>query len=262
MVARRLYSEIVYPYDYTVCTLVTNLPQYHEMLASFHSAGFTGENTEFVYVDNSIQNDFDAYKAINRFLAEAQGKYIIICHQDILLIDNKTLLNKCIVDMTHKDPNWAILSNAGAVGPNYFSMLISYPGNRLVQKGSPPEKVRSVDENFILVRSSANLCLSGDLHGFHMYGTDLCQIADLVGYSCYSIPFNLLHKSEGKVSEDFWECKRAIQRKYNRKLTGRWIQTTITHFYISGAIIDRFLMGNILVLLLIKSFNSLKKKRS
>jgi hypothetical protein len=261
MLPKKLDGTPPVKYDFTVCTLVNDAVEYSEMITSFEKAGFVSGDTEYIYADNSTGNEFDAYTGLNRFLQEAQGKYIIICHQDILLIDNKTMLVNCIENINKLDSNWAVLSNAGAIGPNYLSMLISYPDEKIVHKGRPPEKVKSVDENFILIKSSANLALSGDLHGFHMYGTDLCLIADLLGYSSYTIPFNLLHKSEGNVSQDFWEGKRSIQRKYNSKLTGRWIQTTISQFYISGSLIERIINGNLLVLLLIKGFNSLKKKR-
>ena len=55
------------------------------MLQSFFSQGFDEEICEFIYIDNSTQNTFEAYAGLNRFLREAKGKYIIICHQDILL---------------------------------------------------------------------------------------------------------------------------------------------------------------------------------
>ena len=260
VVPQSLEASKICEFDYSICTLVTDRTEYDEMVISFIDSGFSAERCEYLYADNTKSNTLDAYAAINRFLHEARGRYIIICHQDILLLDTKLQLERCVEQVTILDPNWAVLSNAGAVGPNYFSMLISYPGDKIIRKGHPPEKLSSVDENFILVKSSANLALSADLTGFHMYGTDLCLIADILGYSAYSIPFSLLHKSTGNASEDFWLSKENFKNKYNRKLSGRWIQTTITHFYTGGSFIERLLKGNLLVLMVIKSLNSLKKR--
>ena len=55
--------------------------------------------------------------------------------------------------------------------------------------GELPAKVHTVDENFIVVRRATNLSLSHDLDGFHLYGTDLCVIADILGGNCYVIDF-------------------------------------------------------------------------
>ena len=55
------------------------------MVESFRTAGFTAGDTEFLYVDNSDQNALDAFAAYNLFLRVAKGRYIILCHQDIIL---------------------------------------------------------------------------------------------------------------------------------------------------------------------------------
>jgi hypothetical protein len=255
----RLEPFTHYPFTFSICTLVTDHEEYAGMVASCKEAGF--DDSEFIYADNGSGNRFDAYTAINRFIQEAKGKYVIICHQDILFRDSRKYLEELIGQTDTLDPDWAVLSNAGAVAPNYFSMLVSYPDGTTVKKGNPPQKLCTVDEHFILLKASANLAASADLKGFHFYGTDLCLVADTLGYSAYSIPFNILHKSKGKINPEFYDLKHTIVKKYNRSLRGRWIQTTITRFYISGSRIDRLISGNFLVVWFIKLRNSLKKKQ-
>ncbi len=255
----RLDPVIDYPFAFSICTLVTDKEEYAEMVSSCKEAGFN--DCEFVYADNTSGNGFDAYSGINRFIQQAKGRYIIICHQDILFIDSRRKLEELIAQVDLTDTDWGILSNAGAVAPNYFSMLVSYPDGTTVKKGNPPQKLCTVDEHFILVKASANLAVAGNLKGFHFYGTDLCLVADSLGYSAYSIPFNILHKSRGKVNQGFFDLRRDIIKKYNKSLHGRWIQTTITRFYLSGSVIERLICGNFLVLWFIKLLNSLKKKQ-
>ena len=72
-------------YRYSICTLVTNPSEYDEMVESFFNAGFKPDFCEFLYCDNSQFNQLDAFVAYNVFLNSAKGKYIILCHQDILL---------------------------------------------------------------------------------------------------------------------------------------------------------------------------------
>ncbi len=82
---RKLQQQETFEYGFSICTLVTRLPQYQEMRESFIGAGFTTDTCEYLYADNTTQTTFDAYTGLNRFLREAKGKYIILCHQDILL---------------------------------------------------------------------------------------------------------------------------------------------------------------------------------
>jgi hypothetical protein len=97
-----------------------------------------------------------------------------------------------------------------------------------------PLVTKTVDENFIVVKNSANLALSNNLSGFHMYGTDICLVADILGFKSYIIDFNIIHKSNGNVGKAFYKNRKEFLKKYNYALRGRFMSTTITRFYISG----------------------------
>ena len=88
--ARPIKAEEEFKYLFSVCTLVSRLDEYDEMLASFIKAGFTEDFCQYLYIDNTQGNTFEAFGGINRFLREAGGKYLIICHQDIL--DRKSVV--------------------------------------------------------------------------------------------------------------------------------------------------------------------------
>lgn len=246
-------------FEFSICTMVTRPEEYQEMLASFNLKGFN-DNCEFLYVDNSVSNTLDGYQSLNLFLKKAKGKYIIICHQDIILHkDGIEELKKQINDLNQKDPSWAILGNAGAAGPNHIVYHISYPDGTFLNKGTLPKKVQSLDENFLVVKNNAQLKVSTDLKGYHLYATDLCLYGDLNGYSSYVIPFNLVHKSRGNKSEDFYTSRSALIKKYNRFFKTRWIQTNSTVFHLSGNLTGG-LLGNKFCLFFIRMINGLKKR--
>ena len=73
---------------YSVCTFVTEFKQYEGLVKSFVDHGFSYSDCEYIYVDNSETNQYDAYRGINKFLTTASGRYVIICHQDVLLMDD------------------------------------------------------------------------------------------------------------------------------------------------------------------------------
>lgn len=225
-----------YPFKFSICTLVTNLEEYKEMASSFLNAGFSGIDCEYLFADNTLINHFDASAGINRFLRQAKGEYIIICHQDILLVyDKRDKLEKCIEEMNNIDKNWGVLGNAGFTNLYKISMVISEMNKKVHKHGILPSRVNTLDENFLVVKAFANLAVSSDLRGYHFYGTDMCIVAECLGFSSYVIDFHLLHKSSGKVDENFFLLKAKFIEKYRFFFRGRYFRTTITDFYISGS---------------------------
>ena len=73
---------------YSICTFVTRHSQYNDMVKSFVSHGFSYDDCEYLYIDNSETNRCEAYAGINKFLTYARGLYIIVCHQDLLLLED------------------------------------------------------------------------------------------------------------------------------------------------------------------------------
>jgi hypothetical protein len=221
--------------DFTICTLVTNLPEYEEMVESFNKAGFTEENSEFFYIDNSNGNAHDGYSGLNKFLNTATGTYIIICHQDILLnFDTVNVLKQRIAELDALDPDWAILGNAGFAGFTEKFYRISDPWGSNTHLGTLPAKVKSLDENFLVIKNEANLALSHNLKGFHLYATDLCTIASILGWNAYVIDFHLYHKSAGNCSESFFNSKMEFINKYSKLIKPFAIRTTCTMMLITG----------------------------
>lgn len=214
---------------FTICTLMTNQAQYEEMRASFVAKGFQEEETEFLCLDNSNGNRWDAFSGIALFMTQAKGRFLIICHQDIRLIDSRTQLCEKLSELDTLDRFWALAGNAGGTVAGGIATRISDPHGEDQRRGSFPAKAVSLDENFILLRRDAPIGISATLSGFHFYGTDLCLQARFAGRSAWIIDFHLRHLSAGRVDRSFYLAQQALQSHYNALLSRPWkIRTTCT----------------------------------
>lgn len=235
------------PPRFSLCCMVTRQDEYAECLQSFAAGGF-GEDCEILTIDNSGENKADAYVALNEFLQTATAEFIVLHHQDILLLEHdRSYLEARLDELTKLDPQWAIASNAGRTSDGWPAISIAHPfSDRDVRGGPFPVRVCSVDENFIVVRRVSNLALSADLQGFHHYGVDLCTIADILGWRPYVIDFFLKHKSGGNFDHRYDESMAAIRAKYARALRPRWgFLITGREFILSGSKIPHASWGHL-----------------
>lgn len=261
--AVRISGEEYFDCEFSICTLVTNMDEYQGMLTSFLNSGFTSDFCEYLYVDNTQGNTFDAFSAINKFIRISRGQYIILCHQDILInIDDCEHLKEQIRQLTRKDSNWAVIGNAGGLNLKLTAFHLNHGDYEVLREPLLPLKAISLDENFLVVRKQANLAVSRDLSGFHMYGTDICLVANLLGYTTYVVDFKLQHNSRGKIDSSFFKLKRDIIKKYRRAFSGRFMGTTITRFYISGNVFGSFLFNTSFLLFWARQLSKLLKKKS
>jgi hypothetical protein len=254
---RKIEQNEVFEFEFSLCTLVTDSVEYEQMRESFIKGGFTTDICEYLYIDNIGKNTFEAYAGLNRFLREAKGKYIILCHQDILLLlDGIKDLRARIDGIEKTDARWAVLGNAGSINIKYRGLHIQGPGKEWNEE-LLPLRAQTLDENFIVVKNSANLALSADLEGFHLYGADICFVADVLGYNSYVIDFKLHHKSYGNDDESFYRIKRKFIKKYGRAFRSRFAGTTITRFYVSGNSFRRAIGNTKLVLFFARQYYKL-----
>ncbi len=252
-------SRPFYTFRYSVCTLVTDKNEYQEMLNSFYRAGFNSKNSEFLYIDNSCQNKAEAYSGLNALLCRARGEFVILCHQDVLLeYDTIHDLDKWLDKLEQIDPKWAVAGNAGGIR---IKKMAKHFVNRFDIKeieGPKPALVGSIDENFMIVKKKANLSFSCDLSGFHLYGTDICMIAQYLGYSCYVIGFLLKHKGIGRMGKPFYELQNKFILKHSKARKSHFVQTTCTRFYISASPIKRFFFNSPAIMFFARAYFKLK----
>lgn len=223
------------PVRYTIATLINDPHQYIAMLASFRAGGFTTDDCEYLFIDNSSDNQTCAYRGLDAMLATARGAIVLLCHQDVrLLSDGRQTLDARLADLTVRDADWALAGNAGAMAPGSLALRITDPHGANQHAGQLPARVMSLDENFIIVRRAARVGFSRDLSGFHFYGADICLNASTAGYSAYVIDFHLAHLSPGSKSPAFYAAQEAFQAKWSAALSPRWLQTTCALMRLSG----------------------------
>ena len=226
----------------TICTLVTDISQYGLAVTSFRRHGFSEANTEFLYIDNTNGNKFDGYSGIREFLFRARGKYVLICHQDIELIDDGfSVLVSRLADLDRLDPLWALAGNAGLNGIGNWALRITDPHSDNAHIGDLPARVSSLDEDLLIVRRASLVTPSADLRGFHFYGLDLCLQAEINGMHAYVIDFHLGHKSQGSKSRGFLDARDALEKKYAIISRPRLIQTTCELVFLGPLARFRFL---------------------
>lgn len=254
----RLQSDKI---RYSVCTLVNDRKQYDVALRSFAARGFTEPSCEFLYLDNTEANHFDAYTGLNIFLRAARGAYIILCHQDIELLDDGIArLDAIIKELDALDPAWGLFGNGGGLDSGGLAVHIFDLVGEDRRIGGPfPVRATSLDENFIVVRQSANLAVSRDLEGFHLYGTDLTLIAERLGYHAYVVDFYLRHHGRGTIDKSFQDAQRTLIEKHEIACRWRWMTTTCTEFPLTGSAILHRLSGPAFGMRLVKLLMKLRR---
>ena len=205
------------------------------MKSSFIEAGFDESKCQYSLFDNSQSNIYEPYSTFNSIRSNTVEPYIIFCHQDVLLNQGQGFgqLVKVLEELDKLDPAWAVAGNAGSNNNYELVFKITDPSSPPKWDGGFPERVHSLDENFLVIKSSANLTCSSDLRGFHFYGTDLCLNAILKGYSCYVIDFHLTHLSRGNLNQGFWDLRTRFQKKWSREFNFCYVQTTCTTIFLS-----------------------------
>lgn len=220
---------------FTIGTIVNDGAEYERMRESFVRGGFGSHDCEFLFLDNRKENRFDAYAGLRAILSRARGRYVLLCHQDLrLLNEGRIELEKCLQELDRLDENWALAGNAGGTDTGVV-LRISDPHGDDQRIGTFPALVHSLDENFIVVRRSAMIAPSHDLCGFHLYGTDLCLQAATRGMSAYVIDFHLQHLGRGTIGPEYYQCLEALEAKYAGLFQPRRIRTTCLHPFLTGS---------------------------
>ena len=233
-----------------ICTIANDFSQYAAMKSSLVEAGFDEEHCRYQVFDNSRSNMHDPYQTINKVMAEAAEPYVIFCHQDVLFDkgDGFSQLVDRLKALDALDPKWAIAGNAGCTAVLGPIVRINDPtGYQNFEQ--LPEKVYSLDENFLVIRAASNLRCSEVLQGFHLYATDLCLQATRRDLSCYVIDFLITHLSAGNLTgEDFQRSTTRFIQHWNQSFSLCLVRTPCTFFYLSRSRVIRRLLYSARVL--------------
>ena len=187
--------------------------------------------TEYILIDNSSKK-IDCYQALNIFIDQCNGDYILVCHDDILFenLEYEYLLNQ-ITKKTKSDPSASLFGVAGVSRSNKnIGHFFDAKGERYWGM-SEGDLASSLDEFFLVIRKNSGLSVSDGLKGYHFYGTDLCLNAKEKGLSCYVIDFPVTHYSTGNMNGSFFEARDDFEKHLQKKGLKQFITTTCTVLY-------------------------------
>ncbi|MFT4148689.1 MAG: hypothetical protein QM656_00715 [Paracoccaceae bacterium] len=174
--------------------------------------------------------------AYNRALDQTSGEIVIFAHHDVFLPKGwEAVLAARLAEVQDTDPNWAVFAAFGIalddahIGPVWSSSLGMIAG----RVPMAPVPIQSCDEMLIVLRRSAGLRFDETLPGWHMYGTDIVQIARAAGKGAYAGALPTVHndRHHDALGRDFDEAYAFMQRKWAEALP---IRSPITKISRSG----------------------------
>lgn len=169
------------------------------------------------------RHHMSAAAALNAGRDRTDADLVVFAHQDVYLPrcwEERLLAAVRALDQRREE--WAVLGIAGVdttgrfVGRFYSSGLDSEFGGPLPH----PEEVVSLDEVLIVLRSDCGLRFDEHLPGFHLYGTDIVQMARNEGLTSFAVDAPVVHNSTPKAGLDYSYRKayRFMQRKWSSAL--------------------------------------------
>jgi hypothetical protein len=181
----------------------------------------------------------DATKAFNAALSTVTADVAVFLHQDLYLPDQwLSDLDSALVWLAANNPDWGVLGLFGVSRCREMRGWVYSTGLKTVLGShfSFPEQVRTLDEVLLVIRKSSGLRFDENLHGFHMYGTDICIEAESLGLTNYVIPAFAVHNSNGikKLPRAFWDACRYVRRKRKTDLPIHSPCVSLTSFNFSA----------------------------
>lgn len=218
---------------WTIGIVATNPEELAVCVERLRAAGFSRDDTTLLVVRNFGQNHLDCFAAITRFLEDAQGRRLIVLHQDVSPLEEAAALWTALEALDERDPDWALAGNAGYRGLMRPVWRISDPHDTDARIGDPPQSVQSLDENLLILNLKNPVRPSSGLTGFHFYGTDLCLAAAEAGRRAYVLDWLVRHDSQGSRNTSWRAGITMMERHWGPRL-GHRILPTPTAFLLFG----------------------------
>jgi len=168
-------------------------------------------------------NPESAARGLNRGLAATGAEITVFVHQDVYLPAGwADLLQTRLAEVAARDPDWALVGAFGVDhrelgwGPVWSTSLGSIVG----QVAPHPVEVQSFDELLIVLRRSSGIRFDEDLPGFHLYGTDIVQIARKAGRGAWAVSLPLIHNDgfHEALDSSFDQAFHYMRRKWRDRL--------------------------------------------
>lgn len=174
--------------------------------------------------------------AYNRGLDATTAEIVVFAHHDVYIPSGwERLLLRRISEVEAEDPGWGLLGPLGITleGTHYGPVWSTSIGLILGRVPTKPVPVNSYDELMLILRRGTGLRFDEDLPNFHLYGTDITQIALSRGLGSYTAPMPLVHNDSfhDVLGQDFADCFSYIRKKWRHRLP---IKASVTEITRSG----------------------------
>lgn len=183
-----------------------------------------------------VKRDYpSASIAYNEALDQADADLVICVHQDVYIPrgwEHKLLA--AVHALESQGKAWGVLGVIGAdkdgrcVGGAWSNGL----QRKIVTEFTSPAPVRSFDEIVLVIRKASGLRFDEGLPGFHLYGTDIAQLAIRAGLGAYVFDGPVVHnplwrKTLGPSYKEGWYY---MQRKWSQELPIHTLVLPITRW--------------------------------
>jgi Glycosyltransferase like family len=174
-----------------------------------------------------LQENFtSAAAAYNDAIDESVNDLIVFCHQDMFFPSQwMSQLEDALECLKVRDPNWGVLGCCGITADGEYRGYVYSSGVEIIGAPSEPAEIQTLDEIVLIFRKSSTLRFDQELPHFHLYGTDICLRAAMLGMKNYAISALCIHNTYQAfdLPKEFFECCRHIRRVWKDRLP---VQTT------------------------------------
>ena len=204
--------------NFTVISAVNNEQIVRQCLLS--SPDIQSRNVEEVLLQRGFDTAADAY---NEARAKANGDILVFLHQDVYLPPGWFQKVRAAIDrLGLTDPHWGVLGIYGVNLNDVPSGYLYCNANQgiLGQPVREAIEVKTLDEVILITRKDSGLKFDDKLRGFHLYGADICLMAQQQGFRNYVIPGFCIHNANGYglFPRSFWQGYFYIWRKWKSVL--------------------------------------------
>lgn len=171
--------------------------------------------------------------AYNSVLATTTADLVAFVHQDIYVPNGwVSRVLDAAKKLDREAPNWAVLGVYGIThdGGHLGRVWSGDQQVELAGAAGAAGEVASLDEIVIILRTEAGLRFDPALPHFHLYGTDIVQIAALAGRGAHVIAVPVIHNAVpvASLGGGFAAAYAYLQKKWAARLPITTSMTTIT----------------------------------
>jgi Glycosyltransferase like family len=164
-----------------------------------------------------------ASRAYNAGLDQTDAEIVVFSHQDVYLPDGwDQRLRNAIATLEEREPEWGVLGVFGVTAARAFVGQVWSMGlnKELCGTIDAPAGVVSLDELVLVMRNGLGMRFDDDLPGFHLYGTDLAQIALDAEFGAYCFHGPVIHNSRPvkRYDQGYREAHRYLCNKWEHRL--------------------------------------------